>query len=691
MKALSTYKLINKLRPFVPLMAIFCTILFSCTEKNLDSFSTDLAIDRRNIIVPDTATTTKILVYADGNWSAKVLGDATWVKLDPESSNGKGQFFANVESNVGNLPRFVKILLSGGAKTDTIYFRQKGIASTINIVDPNVIGIENGGAMKTSIVTNVPFNLMSHAEVYDATGGTDWISGLSIQDNCLNFTLAQNTTAASRQAVLRLTYLDGLGTINKDSITITQNTKGGYANAVLKDFAYVKNALTAGAITEDIYIEGVVVSDKGNPNMGLNANLSTNKHVVDKTENSITSYIQSLDGKSGIRIRSKSAGDNIFVRNEKVKIWLKGATLKKETLPSRVTIDQLPAINIISKTPSAAVAPREIYMKDLTDNDVYTYVKLKQVEISVPSGSFTNINEGYGARTDMYPTNIRDIDGNSMYMMTNLDVSYRRNGIKVPQGSGDIAGILVHEEPARYGGNIGKYQIRHLTREDINLKDSREDGFSKVLVEWSRFKTENLTGATDSKNPLTPDTGTGTLTQSQKTSLDFTANGIFTGPDYNGLLIESTTVKGAITDGAWGANNWWDNTKNIGASWLISTSTAGITKPISIQIECSGDIGGPTNFMVEWSTTGTDAGTWNLLGEYTCQDMVNWTSTLLTQVPGFKVVNFQFPIAASGLNNLYIRLRVKNKTVGTSTGPTGGTLAAAGVNRLAHLSIKYNK
>jgi hypothetical protein len=71
--------------------------------------------------------------------------------------------------------------------------------------------------------------------------------------------------------------------------------------------------------------------------------------------------------------------------------------------------------------------------------------------------------------------------------------------------------------------------------------------------------------------------------------------------------------------------------------------------------------------------------------------MVNWTSTLLTQVPGFKVVNFQLPSNASGLNNLYIRLRVKNKTVGTSTGPTGGTLAATGVSRLGHLSIKYNK
>ena len=60
-------------------------------------------------------------------------------------------------------------------------------------------------------------------------------------------------------------------------------------------------------------------------------------------------------------------------------------------------------------------------------------------------------------------------------------------------------------------------------------------------------------------------------------------------------------------------------------------------------------------------------------------------------MPGAKVVNFQFPLAASNLNSLYIRLRVKNKVVGTATNPSGGTLNANGVSRLVHLSIKYNK
>lgn len=690
MKAISFYKAIKN-KPLLLCILLFTTVVLSCKKED-SKFKTDLAVDRRVVNVADSAGSTKILVYADGNWTATLQGAPSWVKLNKESDKGTGQIIATLTSNAGNLPRSVNILISANNKTDTINLQQRGLVPTLNITDATANGIANGGIMKTAIVTNIPFNLMQHVEIYGTTGGTGWISAIAINGTNLNFTLGQNAATVSRQAVLRLSYLDATGVTTKDSIIVTQNPKGGYDNAVLKDFAYVKT-LPAGVVTDDIYIEGVIISDKGNPNMGQNANSAANKHVVDKTENSITSYIQSLDGKMGFRIRSKTGGDNIFGRNEVVKLWLKGVTIKKETNPDRVTLDQVPSINVMSKVASASpVLPREIYMKDLVDNDVYTYVKLKQVEVSIPNGCFFNINEGYILRTDEYPLNIRDINGDSMYMLTNIDVPYRRDGTPVPAGSGDIGGILVHEELPRYGGNIGKYSIRHITRDDIALSTNRSDGFSNVLVEWSRFKTENATGPTAAKNPLTPDIGTGTLTQSLKAPLDFTSpNGIITTSDFNGLLIESTTVKGIIANGAWYCNNWWDNTKNIGASWLITTSTTGITKPISLQIEGASNIAGPTNFIAEWSTTGTDAGPWNLLSEYTMQDEVDYTNTLLTQVPGAKELNFQFPLSASGLPNLYIRLRVKNKTVGNSTTPSGGTLAASGITRLCHVSIKYNK
>lgn len=240
----------------------------------------------------------------------------------------------------------------------------------------------------------------------------------------------------------------------------------------------------------------------------------------------------------------------------------------------------------------------------------------------------------------------------------------------------------------RFGGNIGKYAIRHLKREDIALQPERNNGFSSVLVEWSRFKNEFAATPTETQNPLTPDAGQGLLFQSTKTQMDFTGTGIYTTTDYNGLLQDPTTVKGAITHGGWASKNWWNTTANRGEYWGINISTAGISTPISLQLEGNTDIGGPRNFVVEWSADNT---TFSSVGTFTFEDVANWSNTLLTQVPGYKVVNFNFPQAASGLPNLYIRIRVANRTVGTSTNPSGGTLGATTACRLVHVSVKYNK
>ena len=38
--------------------------------------------------------------------------------------------------------------------------------------------------------------------------------------------------------------------------------------------------------------------------------------------------------------------------------------------------------------------------------------------------------------------------------------------------------------PFVQGGDIGRYQIRNLTREDIALEEAEDNAFSKVAVEW---------------------------------------------------------------------------------------------------------------------------------------------------------------------------------------------------------------
>ena len=672
------------------ILLVLLTIIACKKDENV-KFETDLALNANIVRVADTLGTTRIQVYAKGPWKVSTEDNVDWVSFDKTSGSGKGEFFALVKSNEGQLPRSVKLLISSDKKTDTIVLQQKGFMPFIKFADESSIGMGKEAEMKTVISTNIPLELMKQHIHYDEL--EDWISGLSIEEGYLKFHLSKNELSTERNATIELSFLDAFGHTTISSILVHQNPKAEYDNAVLKNFSYVKNSMMVGLIQEDVYIEGIVVSDKGNPNMGLNSNNSSNKHQIDKSENAITVYIQSLDGRSGFHIRTRSAGDNIFNKNEKVNLWLKGVTLLKENSPNRTILEDVSVLNIISKTQSEAVIPRDKYIKDLTDNDLYTLVKLNDVEISVPSGSFTNINEGYNLRTDAYPTNIRDKNGNSLYLITNLSVPYRRDGNQVPQGSGDITGILIHEKLSRYGGDIGKYSIRPITREDINLNDSRENGFSNVLVEWNQFRNEYITNPNIVNNPLTPSIGSGTLTRSNKSLLDFknATTGIISQPDYNGLLIQATTVKGIVSNGAWSSNNWWDSSKNRGEWWKIKVSTLGITNPISLQIEGNNEIGGPRNFVVEWSATGGENDSWNEVGEYTLQDVVNWGNTLLTQVPGFKVNDFQFPLSASNLQNLFIRLRAKDNVAGGQTSSTGSAILAPSKSYLGHISIKYNK
>lgn len=666
--------------------------LSGCRKIEQYKFSTELAIDARTVRVAADAKSTRLIVYADGGWTMEPLEKGDWFTLRNTSGDGKGEVLVDLTNNATNLPRAVKLLVRAGAKTDTISLQQRGLTPVINITDATANSIANGGTIKTPITTNVPLNLMKVTYRFITEGQTDWISSLNIDNGFLYMKVAENPTTAARSGVLKLEYLDALGTTTRDSITINQQLRLDYGNAVKKEFSYIKTALPAGEITEDIFVEGIVISDKGNPNLAKNLNDPANKHALLKTENTLAVYIQSIDGTNGLYIKTKTGGDNIFNFNEHVKIWLKGATLEKYSNPDYVIVKNIESLNIMEKNEgTGTLQPREKFMNELTDNDLFTYVKLRSVEFSIPTGAFTNINEGYTARMDCYPSNIRDINGNSMYLLTNLDVKYRRDGRQVPQGSGDITGVLVHEEMDRYGGNIGRYSIRALKREDIALNESRSAGFSNVLVEWTRFRTELSTGATEASNPLTPETGSGKLWRSGKTALDFTTNGIYASTDYNALIQDPTGAKGSVTNGGWGSKNWWNTTTNKGEYWGIELSTAGISTPVSLQLEGNSDPGGPRNFVVEWSESNDDNGVWHTAGSFTFEDVANWTNTLLTQVAGYKAVNINFPPEASGLNKLVIRVRMANKLVGSSTANTGGAYVASAGCRLGYISVKYNK
>ena len=269
-------------------------------------------------------------------------------------------------------------------------------------------------------------------------------------------------------------------------------------------------------IEDYVIIEGIVVSNPDNRNAGENTQLTTS--TIDYTVSERTLYLESKDGRYGISILTNEVEDNIFDQYDHVQLLIQGATGNLVENPDRYELEGVTKSMAISRTAGSAsdVPVKEKHMNELTDDDIYTYVTLKEIEFPVRKGSITPVNEGYAIGTNAhriskYPLLVRDINGDAMYMMTNTNCAYRSDGTRLPYGSGDISGVIVHERFSRFEwrngadpaemtddptlGYIGRYQIRHQNKEDIwgKMQNSVEDSFSALLTEYRYWNpdTEN--------------------------------------------------------------------------------------------------------------------------------------------------------------------------------------------------------
>lgn len=348
----------------------------------------------------------------------------------------------------------------------------------------------------------------------------------------------------------------------------------------------------------------------------------------------------------------------------------------------------------MQKEAGSPVQPREVYIRDLTDEMLFSLVRLRDVEIAMPYGGLVNYDEYYVSGggvnvygknlTKYYGTCLRDINGDHLYMLTNFGVDYRRHSL--PMGSGTVTGILTREYNSNFG-EMGAFQIRHLTQAEIALDPSRENSFSKVLVEWTCVKPA---GFKEGVTHVAPTTGPASASL-YKSNADGFYNAFLAGSgriyfgnkprgdvDSNGQGTANTVKGGGMYSALWDTDTYW----------LISNvSTSGIRSQLSLQIETNSLLAtGPRDFVVEYSTDGTS---WTAVpgGSYTVIGQCDSKNALPHYMPGFKVFDFALPAALQDKASVSIRLRCASLT-----GTDGkSSVVPNATNRLGHVSIKYNK
>ena len=510
-------------------------------------------------------------------------------------------------------------------------------------------------------------------------------------------------------------------------------------------------------IVEDVCIEGYVVSDPTYGNAGPNTPITSMR--IDYTGTKRIVYLESLDGRYGFMVEFKAEKDNILKRYDKVRLNLNGCYFGKEGSsnvadkdPIRYYINEITAANILSvESGSDSTIPhKEKFFHELTDEDVYTYVTLKDCEFPIKKGPLTPLNEGYTGggvatiftanRISQYPLLVRDSHGNSFYTVTNTTCTYRRTGEKLPYGSGTLSGVIVHEACDRLEwdsakqaemvaegysldqiynlGNIGRYQIRHQSQSDIAMASTVAEAKTAIICEFAYYNKDRTDCAVNVDPyykmyyPQYNSAATATLSHSSESTVSGASAWYFLGDskntqavgsgvvDANGVKVDGKQISSAENSSAgsrgtidasygcaWTASKWINGSSYH--YWLVEFSTSSaLGSHLSMQFAaCNLGIGAPRYWNVEWST---DKSKWTKAAEYTVPDVAQWSYTAYWQLCGYKHINIELPDELFGQEKVYIRL-IPNSGLAGETMSYDGGIAADKSSGLAYLTIRYTK
>lgn len=638
-----------------------------------------------------------------------------WVTADSVTKDG--YVFTSLDNNAGRA-RSVRIYLTVTDASDNEYTAYTDINQTLSSAYLQQKYSDESWLTKSAKVDTVilqgnvgaQFPLIEKSITYQQ--GADWIEDVKLtNDSLLLVAVRENTSGVTRKADINLNL-----TLNGQKIvSLTQHVFQSNSDFDQMSFADLRGLIPAASGSVTIAaplkaIDGIVVSDEGNPNMETNT--QTGFKTIDLEETYRTAYVESEDGKYGFRLKFVSKSENILKRYSKVTISVDGLNLEKEAAPARYTISGVKAADIVSnEAGSAADLPgKQKSIGELTDDDMYTFVTLKDVSIAVPYGSYMNVNRGYSDQTtwntkgttapyvDAIPTCVYDRQGDHMNLLVNASAPWAVTTLS--PNSGTISGILTHSELLRYGGgngDIGTYQLRPVDEHDVKLDDAP---VATTLVEWNWMKggTNTCAAGTVVKDPsgkVLPFVGTGTLS--------CTAAGATPTAGWNPVCHSDPDSKTAYNNGCQYANvKWWDAANNRGEGYVLQFSTSGLSaQSVLLNFSINGGSGSdasiqvPVYWAVEYSFDGSNYAAVPG-GDFVVRPLVQWNTDRPFESPGLTPYSFRLPASILGHGSVYIKL-VPTSDVCATGSPTGAenghvTASMAGTTvRVGNISVKYIK
>ena len=296
-------------------------------------------------------------------------------------------------------------------------------------------------------------------------------------------------------------------------------------------------------------------------------------------------YMEDPDGKAAVQLLflSDKAAQKLN-RAAVAELNLNGCVLIKEG--NRYIIDGLKSESVISvgEEGSSPIPDRQLYISELTAEDIFTYVTLKDCEFPIKNGTFINVDETYITKNkegrnlgknqaDGWERAVIDLHGGKIYMHVNANMTGRRKSAGVPKGVGSISGIIVDTYNPHYG-ETHTWGIRPGCSDDIHFSWSGTAGYNVLAAwDWNR-KSEGLIPAEYGKGYMTtdvPDCKIGRIHDFDNLTIELPQD---KNPDSRGL-------RGKVEDGALQisapACNWWNWDKDEGRSLILAIPTTGLS------------------------------------------------------------------------------------------------------------------
>jgi len=488
------------------------SVCFSCSKLTGEVGIYEIGFPVNTIDLDYNTSSAVFSILSNGDFTITIPEDCQWLTF----KDGSKVYSGNGDGNVGivalvnrSIPRTVEITAVRETNKATLTVTQDGLLEGgIAIVDGSVCVDPDGGESGVRIISKISPSQFTFKTVYSEEDITGWISNIRLQNNFVAFTVAPNfSTKVIRHARV---YVSAQG--EECSFLINQYPIG--SDPVQLDVDGLKALATGDKTTLEggYFLKGTVINDWAEANGAENKMISVD--ISDYKSQYKTVFVQDEAGTSGIKLVFADEVALLLSRFSNITLDLNGLTLIKQSDPERYLVEAIPLTAIVAAQSGSDVQPREIEISSLTAKDLYTFVKLTDVEIPVRKGCYAPTDIRKIGSITAFPTILRDKAGSSIYMMVNINCTWARDGRAMPRGKGSVQGVLVNETCDSYEwsvdvekkkqedgyisnyitgiGNIGSWQIRPVVNDDIKISENFADSFSDILYEWAYADTTGV-------------------------------------------------------------------------------------------------------------------------------------------------------------------------------------------------------